>query len=135
MLKKQQGGFEPAPARRVLPEPRCLQELIGLLPEADLLSIAFKVARIDQRRSAGERKVGTPLAMIPCFAGGTPVVSVACTEQVTAGQLGCSVETGLLASHRPKAVSAGTLASSSRLNPGRSIKQTRDDISTPSKPL
>src|SRR4051794_35343752 len=66
-----------------------------------------------------------PLATIPCRTGGTPVVSVACIEHVTAGQLGVSRATGWVAIHLPRLELVGVADSSSWLIPGMSITHTR----------
>src|SRR3954465_3873473 len=66
-----------------------------------------------------------PLATIPCFDGGTPVVSVASTDQVTAGQVGASERTSCCATHLPNDELAGTASRSFWLSPGTSMTQTR----------
>src|SRR5271168_3264545 len=66
-----------------------------------------------------------PLATMPCWDGFTPVVRVACTEQVTAGKLGVRDAIFLFASHFPRAEPSGTSRSRFRLRPGMSITQTR----------
>jgi hypothetical protein len=70
--------------------------------------------------------------MMPWREGEVPVVSVAWTVHVTAGNGGVSAETVFPASHLPSAVSVGTWFSSGLLIAGMSITQIRLAIGAPS---
>ncbi len=63
--------------------------------------------------------------MMPCFDGGVPVVREACTEQVTAGNVGVRPTTDRDATQLPRAELAGIAERSERLSPGMSMTQTR----------
>jgi 2-phosphosulfolactate phosphatase len=65
------------------------------------------------------------LATIPCSAGLFPVVNEACTEQVTAGNVGVRPQTFRDAIQRPIAELPGKCSIKLRLKPGMSMTQTR----------